>query len=422
MIRKIIYILIIIALFALAAALIFVAPYHIYTTTLTEGVETRFLTMNPSVKEMFDGRVIENKEPEEMNDRSLFSPFHFGHFNLSLPYNHSIYSMIPIIRIETQTPRLGGSFQNSNNIEYFSFMMEKPYRFEASMGEQKLFKLPIFYNYINKKSFNEFWEDLFSRNLILPSNEGKSFVESFLSLKEVSYKELVYNLYILYNRHELIKDDVNSLSFDIGKQLGIIELKNKDDLYKEERIYLVREGFIYPIYIRTRIRDINAQHFRSKFISGLEYEASSKDSAIPIYAKYKQISFQKRLDQQGMMYLYAAWSHDLDNKEYIRMTINFLERGKLNLKYLKPFYEFSYKKFGSSFASVSDYLQENAEETLKRKMQQELESELSQHGREDRTRFEGKFDSDDEKIEFNLQRAKDKNIDVDKDSKMLLME
>lgn len=63
-----------------------------------------------------------------------------------------------------------------------------------------------------------------------------------------------------------------------------------------------------------------------------------------------------------MIYLYSAWSHDLNNRDFVRVIILFLERGKLNLKYLKPFYEFAYRKFGSTLSSASGYLNETAAE------------------------------------------------------------
>lgn len=422
MVRKSIYLIVILALLAGAVVLVAIAPYHIYTLTLTEGVNTRFLMMAPTKKVFYDGVSANVEAPGEMLDEALFQSFHFGHYELPMPINHSLYSLIPLIRIEGAGPRLGGSFQNNKNVELFSFMQERPYKFETTHGDQKLFILPVFKNYIGRKGHDEVWGDLFSKKLSLPSNEGKSFFASLQTLWKVSYYDLVYNLYILYNRRFILPEDIQGFSFYANSNLGIVELPSSDDKVKIERLYIIESGYIYPIQIKTRISENSALQFRSKFIREIKYRSTSPDSAISIYAKYKQISYSQRLDQQGMTYLYAAWSHDLNSREFVRVIIQFLERGKLNLKYLKPFYEFAYKKFGSTLSSESGYLNETAAEGLKRKISEELSNEVKKATEEETSRFEGNFSSPEEKIRYNLQKAKDNKINTDTNEKVLSIE
>lgn len=176
MIKKIVYLSITVLLLVGAGLLVAIAPYHIYTLTLTEGVNTRFLQMNPTKSVFYDGRVVDFSPPEHMTDEGLFQTFHFNHFEIPMPFNHSLYSMIPTIRIEASAPRMGARFQNGRNAEEFSFMLEKSYKLETTSGEQKLFILPIFKNYISRKSNDEVWADLFQKQLSLPSNAGKSFL------------------------------------------------------------------------------------------------------------------------------------------------------------------------------------------------------------------------------------------------------
>ena len=422
MVRKSIYLIVILALLAGAAFMVAIAPYHIYTLTLTEGVNTRFLQMEPTKKIFYDGVDTRVWTPEEMLDETLFQPVHFGHYELPMPINHSLYSLIPLIKIEGAGPRLGASFQNAKNSEFFSFMLERPYKLETTSGDQKLFTLPVFKNYIARKSNDEVWADLFRKQLSLPSNEGKSFFASLKTLWNVSYYDLVYNLYILYNRRFVLPKDAKAFSYYPEKMIGIVELPSEDKKIKVERLYIIESGFIYPILIKTRTIEKSATNFRAKFIREIKYKATSPDSAIAIYARYKQISFLQRLDQQGMTYLYAAWSHDLNSRDFVRVIIQFLERGKLNLKYLKPFYEFAYKKFGSTLSSESGYLNETASESLKRKISEELSSEVKKASEEESARFEGNFSTPEEKIKFNLQKAKDNKINTDADEKMLSIE
>lgn len=422
MIKKLGYLTIIVGLLFALAVLVAIAPYHIYTTTLTEGVNTSFLQLNASPSVMYNGHNVDHFSSGEMIDSNLYFPTHFNNFVLPLPLNHSMLYLIPKIKIEAIGPRLGASFQNSRNVELFEFIIEKPYKFETTLGNQKLFILPIFKNYISNSDSEKLWEDLFLKKLSLPSNEGKSFVESLISLQDVKYFDLVYNLFILYNRRVIIPNDALRIMFEKSNKLGIVELKNDSSQYLKERIFLSEKGYVYPILIKTRKNEKVALDFRSKFINEITFKSSTKDSAIPIYAKYKQLSFNQRLDQQGMAYLYSAWSHDLENKDFVRVIILFLERGKLNLKYLKPFYDYAYKKFGSSLSSASGYLNETPEEALKRKISEELDNEINIETNNKASKNEGQFSNTDEKIKYQLQKAKDKKINVDDDDKMLSIE
>lgn len=422
MVRKFVYIFVTLALLVGAGFLVVIAPYHIYTLTLTEGVNTRFLQMNPTKSVFYDGNLVDIKKPERMDDEGLYQTFHFHHFEVPMPMNHQLFSLIPTIKIESSGPRLGARFQNGKNNELFSFMLEKTYKLETTSGDQKLFILPIFKNYISRKSSDEVWGDLFQKHLSLPSNEGKSFFESLKTLRTVSYHDLVYNLYILYNRRYVLPEKTMEFSYYKEKNMGIVKLPSDDPKILVERLYIVEEGLIYPLVIRTRTTDISAMNFRAKFIREITYKSTSTDSAIPIYARYKQIPYTQRIDQQGMAYLYSAWSHDPDNRDYVRVIIFFLERGKLNLKYLKPFYEYAYKKFGSSLSSASGFLSETPGETLKRRIGEELDLEVKKAIERKAASFEGEFANPEEKIKFNLQKAKDNKINSDEKEKVLSIE
>lgn len=398
-----------------------IAPYHIYTLTLTEGVNATFLKMNPTRGVFYNGDIDHLKEVRDMKDEGLYQTFHFGHFELPMPINHPLFYLIPIIKIEGAGPRLGASFQNGKNNELFSFMIEKSYKFETTSGDQKLFLLPIFKNYISRKSNEEVWGDMFRKKLLLPSNSGESFYESLKVLRQVSYYDLVYNLYVLYNRNFSLPLESTRFFFYPERKMGIVELPSVDSKMLTERIYLIENGFIYPVLIKSRINNINAKNLRQKFIQEITYRETNADSAVSVYAKYKQINYGQRIDQQGMTYLYAGWSHDLNNREFIRVIILFLERGKLNLKYLNPFYEYAYRKFGSTLSSESGYLSETAVEALKRKISVELENEVKNESGEGAS-FEGQFSSPEEKINYMLQKAKDNKKNSDDKNKVLSIE
>lgn len=424
MIKKAAFLTISIGLVATIFVLFVVAPYHIYTLTLTEGVSTRFLEMKPSSSVLYNGSDfnftidLEN----ERNDKDFYKVFHFSHFLIPIPYKHPIFSLIPVIKLEGSGPRLGASFLDGNNVELFAFMLEKPFRFETVTGDQKLFMLPIFRNHILRKIEEDVWRDFFYKKLSLPSNEGKSFYESLKRLREVTYNDLVYNLYILYNRNHFFPLETQGISYDEKTHHGLIKLPSDDQKYFTERLLIREKEFIYPIWIKTKRGNIAAEHFRERILKDIEYKKSTVDSAIPIYAQYKHIQYADRIDQQGMIYLLAAWSHDLSNRDFVRIIIHFLERGKSNLKFLKPFYEYAYKKFGTSFSFEDNYLKETADEKLKRQINKELEVEVTKEKENVRSRKEGSFNSDDEKTEYYLKKVKDNKINTDDLEKVLIQE
>jgi hypothetical protein len=424
MLKKSLY-FVVLAIFVIAVlAFVAIAPYHIYTLTLTEGLSTSFLELKPSEKSFYDGDDFKyfGKKELENDNVGIFSNLHFSNFVLPFPTNSSVFNLIPVIKNESGGPRLGVSYMDNKRNELFYFIVETPTKFDTTSGNQKLFILPVFKNHILRKSLNDLWGDLFYKKLTLPSNLGKSFLDSLMSLKSVSYSDLVYNLYILYNRDRFFPEDTKNIAFNPSNNQGLITLKSFDESYRSERIYLNAKGMVYSVSFKTKIGNFQAERFRDIFLKTIAFKESTVDSSIPIYAQYKSIPFAHRLEQRGMTYLYTAWSHDVNNRDYIRVIIYFLERGSSNLKYLKPFYEYSYKKFGSNFSGEDGNLDESAEEKLKRKSKEELEKEIRSEEGNSKPKSEGSFNSNEEKIKYYLQKAKDSKKNSDDDQKMLIQE
>ena len=422
MLKKSLYVVVLIIFLVAVLAFASIAPYHIYTLTLTEGVSTTFLEMKPTEKTFYDGNDFSYYgNPDLVNNSvGLFTNLHFSNFIIPLPANSSVFNLIPFIKNETTGTRLGASMTDNKRNELFYFLIENPIKFDTTSGGQKLFLLPVFKNHISRKNLNEMWGDLFYKKLTLPSNLGKSFFDSLVSLKSVSYSDLVYNLYILYNRERFFPETTTSISFNPSNNQGLIQTKSKDENYRNERIYLNSRGMVYSITFRTRIGNLQAERYRDIFLKSIAFKESTVESSIPIYVQYKAIPYANRLEQRGMTFLYSAWSHDLNNRDYVRVIIYFLERGSLNLKYLRPFYEYAFKKFGSNFSGEDGNLAESIEEKLKRKAKEELEKEITSEEQNSNPKFEGNFNSSDEKIKYYLQKAKENKKNSDDDQKMLI--
>ncbi|MBP9679945.1 MAG: hypothetical protein KBD76_00955 [Bacteriovorax sp.] len=423
MLKKSLFLTALIGLFVVTLFFVAIAPFHIYTLTLTEGVSTRFLTMKPSSLALYDGHDFHLANiTHGGGDNALYAPIHFSNFILPLPINHPSFTFIPNIKMDGSGPRLGASFLDGKRNELISFMIERNVKLETTLGEQKIFQLPVFKNYILRKGHEEFWGDLFSKGLSLPASGKGNFFESLLILRKVSYSDLVYNLYVLYNRTHLLPADTMKISFDNESKHGLVELVSPDPLYRLEKLYLIDQGIIYSLKLKTKIGHEGAEHFRNKLLKETRFKNSTTDSAVAIYAQYKNISYEQRVDQMGMSYLFAAWSHDLLNKEFVRVIILFLERGKSNLIYLKPFYEYAYKRFGSNLSSENEYLMETPDQKLKRQMHDELEGEVKKEELSNTPKFEGSVNDPNEKIKLNLQKARENKNNSDDSEKMLLQE
>lgn len=419
--RKIILNLIILALLSIVALLIAIAPYHIYTLSLTDGVETRFLSFKSPSKEMLNGHdyVLKRQDLLEYEDSSVWKEFHFENFLLFLPIHHPNYVLLPLIFQDNDGVKIGADFINMRDVKIASFKTLPMRKFELVTGRENLFLLPIYKKMLDKISAEKKWEDLFSKKLSLPSNEGKSFFESLKTMWQISYDDLVYNLYIMYNRQLFFKEKAIQISFDKKLNIGVAKMENNDPRLIQERFYFFENGIVYTFELNTIKDSPQSKNFRFKILNSLKVKFSTPDSAVSIYAEYQNLTYRQRIDAEGMTYLIAAWSHDIQNKEFLRVMISFLERGDQNIKFLKPLYEFAFKKYGTNLSSKDELIIETANERAKRKVKEELEKEIINAEMLNAPKQEGTFSNEDEKIKYFLQKAKDAKFNSDTKRKEL---
>lgn len=421
MIQKLVMNLIILALLVVAMTLVVIAPYHIYTLSLTDGVSTRFLTFKAPSKEILNGGefVLNKEDLIEYEDSSVWKDFHFQHHLLPLPIHHPNYVFLPLFINDNDGTRLGAEFLNMRNVKLAGFKTGVVRKFELSSGKESLFLLPIFKKMLEKVSAQKKWEDLFSKKLSLPSNEGKSFLSTLKTMWDIPYNDLVYNLYILYNRQLFFKDQVKTIKFDKAKNVGVVELYADRPNELIEKFFFFDNGIVYTFELSSLNDNRQSKNLRFKILNNLNIKHSTPDSAVSIYAEYKNISYTQRIDAEGMTYLMSAWSHDMSNKEFLRVMISFLERGKHNIKFLKPLYEFAYKKYGTNLSSNEELIIENANERVKRKAKEELEAEIRKAEEIKTVKQDGEFTTEEEKMKYFLQRAKDKKTNSDTSIKEL---
>lgn len=410
---------IIIVAFALGISgyLLSIVPYHFYSLALNEGIDSEFLKINkvngPYVKAgeyKFDGvKGIYN------DDQKNWKLFHFHHFKIPLPIRHPYFLVVPDLRTGHDPPELGARMLTPHSkILRASFHTKKSAKFILPLEGSKIFNLPAFRNYILKKKQKEIWKDLFKKDISL-----KEFsIFNFNILKEASYKELVYNLFILNMRTKIFPKEAIRIGYFSKRRIGIVETHEEvdsiiKDNYKVEHIYFLKEGVIHKVSLKTKSFELVSESFRQRFINKVEFTGSNTEDSIPIYNEYKKLTYRQRLDQEGMIYLFSAWTHDLENENFLREMIQFLERGKKNIVHLQPLYDYAYRKYGSNYSRDGELLKETAQKRLERKTTEELQKEMDKERKRNLQDIEGDFSTDEDQIKYFLQKAKDTGSNLD---------
>lgn len=434
--RKVIYLILFLCLIvtmSVGALLVIVTPFYLYEETLINGISNQYITLLRPTKYLLAPKSIslDISKGKYTDDGSLWKNFHFLRFNISLPLHHPQILVIPDIddKFEYKSIKLGAKFLDHNQKQFYSFRTEEVEKFSLLIEKQKIFNLPIFKNKFLKMSSNEIWRDIFNRNIknykyrpLLSSvinfqddvvNNGLIVVAALKTMNFNAYFELVYNLFILNLRENLFNKNVLKISFLKDKNYGVIQLKDKDERFIKEKVLILEGGVVYEISLRTKQGDILASSIRKKMLENLDYRPLDKNSAELIYNEYKQLNYDQKVDQEGMTYLYAAWSHVHTEKEFLREMIQFLEKGRNNSIHLAPLYQFGYKKFGTTFSSKSDKLKEDASAKLERKIAEELAEEIEKEKKLRDNISDSSFDNSEQKVKYYLNKAKNAdNTDV----------
>ncbi len=397
-------------------------PYHFYDNVIHHGVQSSYIQLPLLRKEFYSGKVFSSEHNISSDSKfidSLWKKFHFANYELLLPIRNPFINVTPVVIASNPTPRLGADLMDRSEILQFSFIEQTNFVFKIKTDKHKIFSLPISKKYIIDMSVEAIWKDIFTKNLII-SFDDNDLINSLKEIYKIEYTELIYNLFILYMRTTLFNSEtLLSLSFDKSLNAGVVELSGLDSRYKSEIIYFLRNGIIYSIRTNTNQISELAGDVRSMFFNNIQLKLRNKDYATKIYAEYKTLPFHRRVDQEGMIYLFSAWGHIVEQESFLKEMINFLERGDGNIKQLTPLYKYAYDKYGDSFSNRKDILTkiESVSDRLKRKIEEELTLEIKQEELKEANKVEEQeeniFKSDKEKIKYLLRKAKTEGINTD---------
>jgi len=431
--KVIFFTLSILSVLCVSAILLAFAPYHFYNEAFVSGLKTPYITLNAPAESLVSG---EEYNINQMNgliseSENLWETFHFAHMEFPLPVNHPQVLFMPNIKSKNFGLSLGGRFLDVKKNEIASFMLTETFPLAFSTKGQKIFNLPIYKKMILGTKKEELWNDIFELDISLPSKKG-SYVDYAKELWKIPYEDLVYNLYILYIRKQIFPKSPLEISFYKDRNLGVIKTekgvtKIKDEHLGEvdryhEKYFFLEKGIVYTFSASFNKKDIIAESIRRKIVGNLIYRPSNEDASSSIYDRYNTLSYEEKITQQGLVYLYCAWSHVPKDENFMRKMIQFIERGKDNIVFLTPLYEYAYKIFGSNFSEKMDALREEESEKLKRKLKEELKSEIDEEANRALSGEELDFESQKEKIKFYLDDAKIKGSDADDNDDIITVE
>jgi hypothetical protein len=369
-------------------------PYYKYSRWVNGKGKDRYYEIS-QFREIYLNPVALDTIPSYQEDYvQLWKEFPLRNSLIPMPTRHPMFQTVPIVEMNGKAgvPHFGIILLDPKGRE-ISRVYTLPNRLyqDHSQG-QELFKLPYVRKRILSKKLDEVWKDIFSYKI---------------EVKDKPIDEMIYDLYIIHLRSKILpKETVRYGLIKDGKQ-ALIELLSNDKDYTVELVMTMDSGSIFSYILKTEKNQAESVKLRAKFLETITF--SPVDEAIGrfLYTEFKQLNYARQVDQEGMLYLFAAWSQNPDSLELLKEMIYYLERGQNTKKQLKTLYTYSFKRYGKTYTTRRDVdEQDNPEIILQRNIEIEaLESkknaEISSNKQPEAPELTA-----DEKLKMNLKKAK----------------
>jgi hypothetical protein len=331
-------------------------PYRLYSNWV-QGQEWNIYYSIPNYsKSLLRPSALGDIPPYKEDYVQLWKSFPLRNSLIPLPTRHPLFITVPIIELKdkNEPPHVGISILSSNGRELSRVFTLPTALTQDHTHGQELFKLPFVRNRILKKDLDQVWKDVFTH---------------VIEMKSKSMDEMIHDLYILHLRSKLLPSQ--TVKYGLLKDgKAMIELKSEDKDYIVELIMKQEAGRIYSFVLKTEKRSIESQKLRSKFLETIAFSPIDSAMGRLIYTEFKQLNFARQVDQEGMLYLFSAWTQEVESSELLKEMIFYLERGKHNSKQLKSIYQFALKKYGKTFTTRNVFTEnEDPELVVNRKME-----------------------------------------------------
>ena len=289
----------------------------------------------------------------------LWKDFPLRSTMLPLPVRHPFFVTVPILDYDKKVKslQLGMNFLGPGGRENSRiYVLPSGIQKDYSIGLD-LFKLPFVKNRIVSLSPEKLWTDIFTKKI---------------EAKDKPLNEMIQDLYLLYIRSKILPRETVRYGIIPGKSTAIIELSSKDKDYIMEMVMIQDKGNLFTYVLRTEKNNEESRKLRSKFLYTITFSPTDTDMARILYTEFKQLNFTRQVDQEGMLYLFSAWSQDTSNVDLLKEMIFYLERGSRYHKHLSTFYKYAYAKYGKTYTTRDVFTdQDDNEIALQRKIELE---------------------------------------------------
>jgi len=385
------------------------APYHAYSTFIERGIDGELLKVKRPNPRLLKGDLLVSAVKENLDTDKLWIELEFGDYILPFPISHPSIKIIPKPRMQGGKTLPEFNYVNSKDEKLVSFKSIDVKKSNFTFPTDRLFKLPLVKKFIHRKGRVQVWKDMFTRNLNLPKVSIFDYKKFRTLIKYVSPLDLAYNVYIYKMRTRFFPKGVKNAHFVNSSHIVfMIEAKDEESKSFTRAVgrYL-KNGKVYTYHLDISKDNTFTELIRYRVFNTLKVEDTRGEfTSQKIYTLFKQLPFSQRISADGLVYLYSAWSHELENKAFMRELIQFMERGRGHERYLFPLYEFSRRKWGSTFSSRDKYLDEDAKNRLQRGIDKEKKKEEKELENLDARDID--FKNKEEKLEFLLKKAKRK--------------
>jgi hypothetical protein len=345
-------------------------PYQIYSEWMRGENYGRLYRINNYHPRLLAPEGVEELLAYREDYAQLWKQFPLAYANVPLPIRHPLYQLIPSIQAPENSPRpmYGFILQNPQGRQICRIHLMPLSTFKYHTQGQEFFKLPYIKNRLRAKASHELWKDIFSY---------------VIEIKPKSTEEMIYDLYILHLRSQLLPPQVIRHGLLSEKGPAIIEVESSNKDYRVEIVLRENNGAIFSFLIQTEKEEIESQKLRTKFIQSITPSSIDESVAKILYAEFKQLNYARQIDQEGMLYLFSAWSQNPDESALLKEMISYLERGKDTNKQLKSLYQYALKKFGKTLSSSSGPISDDPELDLQRKIEiEQREKAKMQHNKQ----------------------------------------
>lgn len=378
-------------------------PYRLYSQWVIGKEWNKYYELSNYRSSILAPIEIETIPPYEEDYGQLWREFPLRNARVPLPIRHPMFQVVPIIEpmVNKSIPRVGIKLLAATGRELSRIITLPTGLYQDFSQGQELFKLPFVRNRILKFPIEKLWKDVFSYKIDVESK---------------SMDKMIYDLYLLHIRTKVLPEETIRFGLIHDGNVALVELESPDKDYMIELVMTFDNGNVYSYALKTEKNNLDSRKLRSKFLNQISFTPIDPAVGKILYTEFKQLNYVRQVDQEGMLYLFSAWSQDTDNGEMLKEMIFYLERGRSNGQQLKPLYQYALGRYGKTYTIKNTFSSdEDPNLNLQRKIELEDNDAKKAAAGEKNNPVRGPELTPDERMHMYLKKAKESVPEKNKD-------